>query len=345
MKTTGTDTLDFTRILFLWYSKNKRALPWRESRDPYRIWVAEIIFQQTRIDQGLNYYQRFVTRFPDVFALANAKEDEVLHLWQGLGYYSRARNMLVTARWLVEHHNGQFPNTAHELQKLKGIGEYTASCIASVCYGEPVAAIDGNLNRVLSRYAGIHDPVGSAKGKRAILQVADRYLDPERPGDFNEALMDFGSLVCKPIQPDCLQCPVSSGCYAYRSQLVHELPVKGQPLTRKNRFFHVLLSINHEGFIIRKRTRDDIWKGLWELPYFETTENEPSPFQGKLIVSRTHVLTHQKIHMSFYLTDHIPAEMRAANILRILPEDIARYAFPKPILAFLHEYFKKAGDR
>jgi A/G-specific adenine glycosylase len=345
MERSGADFFDFTRILFGWYRHNKRALPWRETRDPYRIWVAEIIFQQTRIDQGMNYYHRFVERFPDVFALADAKEDEVLRIWQGLGYYSRARNMLVSARQLVEHHRGIFPNTAKELQKLKGIGEYTASCIASVCFGEPVAAIDGNLTRVISRFAGIDEPIGSAKSKAAVLEAAGHYLDPARPGDFNEALMDFGSLVCKPLLPDCPHCPLSAGCYAHQTKRVHELPVKRQALTRKSRFFHVVLSINDAGFVIRKRASDDIWMGLWELPYIETSENESIPFQGSLIFSSTHVLTHQKIHMKFYLSEDYPTLGVANDTHRIHSEDIVRYAFPKPVLAFLQYYFKNTDEK
>ena len=212
--------MKFTRILEQWYNKNKRDLPWRRTRNPYHIWVSEIILQQTRINQGLDYYLRFLQKFPDIQSLAEAGEIEVLKIWQGLGYYSRARNMHAAAKEIMNLHKGIFPETYEEIRKLKGIGDYTAAAIASIAYGIPAPVVDGNVLRLFARFFGIKEPVDTEKGKKAVLEIAKQVINPRNPGDFNQAIMEFGALQCKPL-PDCRTCPLNSGCVAFKQKIVN----------------------------------------------------------------------------------------------------------------------------
>ena len=278
---------NFSRKLIDWYRENGRDLPWRRTKNPYLIWISEIILQQTRVVQGYDYYQRFVARFPDVFALAAADEDEVMKYWQGLGYYSRARNLHAAARRMAEA--GGFPVTYTGVRALKGVGEYTAAAICSFAYGMPYAVVDGNVYRVLSRWLGIDTPIDSAEGKKLFVRVADELLDRERPGLYNQAIMDFGALQCTPVAPDCLFCPLNDSCVARLKGIAGSLPVKQHKTKVTNRYFNYIYVRMGAYTFIHKRSGNDIWKNLYEPPLIETdrewTEEElyASPqFRGML---------------------------------------------------------------
>lgn len=244
-------------------------MPWKGERDPYKIWLSEIILQQTRVEQGLPYYQKFVEQYPDVHALANAPEDAVLKLWEGLGYYSRARNLHAAARKISHEMSGRFPDTFDSIRALKGVGDYTAAAIASFAFNLPHAVLDGNVYRVLSRFLGIETPIDSTAAKKEFAAHARDLLDPARPGDFNQAIMDFGATHCTPQQPKCATCPLQSGCVAFRLKKVGELPVKSKTLVKKDRFFIYLVVHYREQVFVRKRSEKDIWQNLWEFPMFE----------------------------------------------------------------------------
>lgn len=282
-------------IIIDWYKKNKRNLPWRESHDPYRIWLSEVILQQTRVDQGLAYYHRFVAQYPDVFSLAAADEQAVMKLWQGLGYYSRARNLLTAARQIVNNHNGVFPGERTSLLQLKGVGAYTASAVASIAFNEPVAVVDGNVARVLSRLFTIEEPVNTRAGEKMIEQLAEELLDRQQPGEYNQALMEFGALQCVPANrrrsrsalapsqspptqaapsstvptPNCPACPLNIQCLAFSQNNVDRYPVKLKKVKVKQRYFTYLV-ISHNGYTyIQQRTDNDIWKQMFEFPLIE----------------------------------------------------------------------------
>lgn len=260
--------------LSAWYKEHRRDLPFRQTRDPYRIWVSEIILQQTRMEQGLEYYIRFVGRFPDVAVLARAAPDDVMKVWQGLGYYSRARNMQAAARKILEQYGGQFPSTYDGLLALPGIGPYTAAAIASVCFDEPTPVVDGNVIRFLARLYGMDLPTDSAAGKKAVHELAMGLIDSRHPGDSNQALIEFGALYCKPRNPDCPRCIFSRECVAFRTDRVGKLPVKSAKTAGTPRHFNYLVvryrSRNAVFFFLKKREENDIWKGLYEFPLIET---------------------------------------------------------------------------
>lgn len=245
-----------------WYKENGRDLPWRNTKDPYRIWVSEIILQQTRVAQGYDYYCRFIRRFPDVNSLAEAGEDEVMKYWQGLGYYSRARNLHAAAREIAG--KGYFPDTYEEVRRLKGVGDYTAAAICSFAFGLPCAVVDGNVYRVLSRWMGIDMPVDSVKGKNYFRELAEELLVKEDPALYNQAIMDFGALQCTPSSPSCMFCPLSDSCVALQKGWVDRLPVKQHKTKVSERFFTYLFIISGDFTFIHKRTGDDIWKNLYE---------------------------------------------------------------------------------
>ncbi len=260
--------------LLEWYNLNKRQLPWRETCDPYKIWLSEVILQQTRVAQGMDYYHRFLIAFPDVQCLASADEQDVLKLWQGLGYYSRARNMHHTAKEIVENQNGVFPKSSEGLKKLKGIGEYTAAAIASICYDEPVAVLDGNVARVISRLYAIDTPVDTNTGRKIITELATSLLDTNHPGTFNQAIMELGALVCMPQSPGCAFCPLAFACEALKRKQVESFPVKTPKKAPKLRYLNYLVisfTKKREQFILmRKRTGNDIWKNMYDFPCIET---------------------------------------------------------------------------
>jgi len=312
--------MDFTAQLLQWYKNNKRELPWRDIRDPYKTWLSEIILQQTRISQGIHYYYRFLERFPDVVSMAKASEDEVLSLWQGLGYYSRARNLHHTARVIVQEHEGQFPASYLELIRLKGIGPYTAAAIASIAFDEPRVAVDGNVERVIARVFGIQTPVNTTSTKKQIHTIAQSFMDERHPGDFNQAMMDFGATICTPAAPKCCQCPFFAECFARKENKIRQIPHKNNKPKIRKRFFHFFLFYQNgsqKKLVVEKRRNNDIWKNLYQLPLVETkTAKLPHsqlktslPFLGQMSggwaatgepVHITHQLTHQRIEAFFY---------------------------------------------
>lgn len=309
--------MKFGGIIRGWYKKNKRALPWRSTSDPYHIWVSEVILQQTRVSQGLNYYQAFIGAFPDVAALAGADEDEVLNLWQGLGYYSRARNLHQAAKEVVEYLNGEIPRSYRELVKLKGVGDYTASAIASVCFGEPRAVVDGNVARVISRIFGVEEAVNSSAGSKLIDSLAMELLDREEPGNHNQAMMEFGALQCTPRSPLCHECPLEEQCYARRMGQVEKFPVKIPKRKPVERWIYYYIFICKGETVITRRTREEIWKSLYQFPGFESDKPlddrqmtdprmaaEPAPAYGNVAVERVsppvkHQLSHRTITARF----------------------------------------------
>lgn len=306
----------FSKTLITWYLQNKRDLPWRNTTNPYHIWLSEIMLQQTRVAQGLPYFLTFTEAFPTVFDLAKAEEEQVLKLWQGLGYYSRARNLHSTAKHIAKTLNGNFPDNYKDLLSLKGIGEYTAAAIASFSFNEKTPVVDGNVYRVLSRYFGITTDVASAKAKKEFTQLALELIDPENPALFNQAIMEFGALQCSPKKPDCSICPLNNGCLALSQKKVEELPVKLKKLKIKNRYFNYILVLdNTNKSIANKRTQKGIWYNLYELPLIETEHLETEieikqkieqQYPGKTEVSLlpseniVHKLSHQHLHIRFW---------------------------------------------
>ena len=300
----------FSAALLPWYREQHRALPWRETKDPYRIWLSEVILQQTRVDQGLAYWQRFVRKYPTVKDLASAPEGDVLKLWQGLGYYSRARNLLTAARQVMHDFAGEFPSTHAELLKLKGVGDYTASAIASICFGQPDAVVDGNVYRVLARVFGIDTPIDSTEGRKRFKELAQELIPTDHPGDHNQAVMELGAIVCTPKNYTCLLCPLQAKCVAFATGRIDELPVKTGSTKTRDRYFNYLHIRKGQGLYMRQRTGKDIWQGLWELPLVESAAplgpNELLARLGKGWHVRAqgeevkHVLSHQVIRAVFW---------------------------------------------
>ena len=339
----------FVSDLILWYKENERDLPWRKTKDVYRIWVSEIILQQTRVNQGLSYYINFVEQFPTVHHLANASEDTVLKCWEGLGYYSRARNMHHTAKYVSQELNGTFPESYDGLLKLKGIGSYTAAAISSICYNEHRTVVDGNVFRVLSRVYGIETPINTGAGKRKIEELAHTLNDGKDKGAFNQALMEFGALQCSHRLPNCAACIFNQHCRALKYKKVDLLPIKEKKLKIKHRYmFYFLIKNPHKQTIIQRRNQNDIWKGLYQFPLIETAKNisvrgvlASDDFERLInkqqvrITSETlikHQLTHQTLHLSILCIqlnsiDHFSEpEFKVINV-----DKINDYAFPKPL--------------
>jgi A/G-specific adenine glycosylase len=308
--------MNFSSILVKWYDFNKRDLPWRKTNDPYKIWISEIILQQTRVDQGLSYYNQFVSCYPKIFDLANASEDEVLKLWQGLGYYSRARNLHFTAKFICDNYDGLFPQTHKEILMLKGIGLYTASAISSFAFNLQHAVVDGNVIRVLSRIYGIYTFYDSSIGKKDFLKLAKKKLPTKNSDTHNQAIMEFGALVCKPKKPNCLDCVFNEECYAFNNSKIHILPRKINKVKVVSRYLHFLI-ISHldNVFLIKKKI--GIWSGLYEFPFIEysqmldnddvlLSEEWVSFFsKNKVTVNLVsplivHKLSHQKLHVKFW---------------------------------------------
>jgi len=261
--------MKFSGRIIHWYLLNKRDLPWRETKDPYAIWLSEVILQQTRVDQGLSYYHRFLTAFPKVKDLADAEEFEVMKLWQGLGYYSRARNLHSTAKSIVEKHGGVFPNRYEDIIALKGIGPYTAAAIASFAFGLPFATVDGNVYRILSRIFGLEIPIDSTEGKKQFAELGNELLDNTQPGLFNQAMMELGALVCNPKNPQCNICPFKKDCKAKALDLIDVLPVKEKKVKVKERVFHYLVMSDEKSVVMKCRGAGDIWQGLFDFPVIE----------------------------------------------------------------------------
>jgi A/G-specific adenine glycosylase len=326
--------MQFTDILLHWYEDNMRSLPWRGERDVYKVWVSEIILQQTRISQGWEYYLRFIDTFPNVKALAKADEEEVLRVWQGLGYYSRARNMHAAAKNVMEKHKGVFPKDYDSVRQLKGIGDYTAAAICSFAYGLPYPAVDGNVLRIISRVFGIHDNIMEGRTKKQITELCSKLIRNADPADFNQALMDFGSLQCTPKSPQCEDCPLKNECYAFQHDEVELLPISIKKIQIKDRFFHFFVCIQDSHIIIEKREKNDIWKNLYQFPLKETKGNKQ--LNHKLLYQTKHQLTHQTIHAFFYDFPNskiLPAP--AGQRLTVPLSELGNYAFPQLIVKFI----------
>lgn len=315
----------FSDKILDWYSKNKRDLPWRGSRDPYKIWLSEIILQQTRVAQGTPYYLKFITTFPKVSDLAEAEEETVLKLWQGLGYYSRARNLHAAAKTVVKDYEGRFPSTYKGLLKLKGIGDYTASAIASICYDERQAVVDGNVYRVLARFFGIATPINSTEGIKYFKKLAQEVLHKSNVRDYNQAIMEFGAIQCSPKNPNCNSCPVQDGCKAFQKKTMDSLPIKLKKTKVRKRYFNYLVPIytNEDGIsftLLQQRTGKGIWQNLWEFPLLESEKNIDlkavearygTQLNGVKPISITvfndaamvHKLSHQHLYTKFWIME------------------------------------------
>jgi A/G-specific adenine glycosylase len=338
-----------SKSLIKWYEANKRELPWRDISDPYRIWISEIILQQTRVNQGLSYYLRFIERFPDVKALAIANEDEVLKYWQGLGYYSRARNLHKTAQIIAEKHKGKFPNSYTDIVLLKGIGAYTAAAVCSFAYNQAYAVVDGNVYRVLSRLFAIETPIDSNKAKKEFSELATNMLDKSKPGIHNQAIMEFGALQCIPVQPDCNACPFQKTCKAYKLDLVDKLPIKASKTKVRERFFNYFLIQYQTKIYIQKRTEKDIWQNLYELPLiesnklFEPEEIGTNDFLTNIenieISSTTstfkHILSHQRIFARFFSVTVSDKNNYLNQLIEINCNEIDNYAVSRLTSLFL----------
>ena len=341
--------MNFSNTLLNWYNKNKRKLPWRKTKNPYKIWLSEIILQQTRVNQGLKYYEDFIHKFPNILFLAKSSEDKVLKTWEGLGYYSRARNLHKTAKIIVKEYNSKFPRNYEDLLKLPGIGPYTAAAISSICFNKKEAVVDGNVFRVLSRFFDIKTPINSTKGKKQFALKAKEILPEGNYGDYNQSIMEFGALCCTPYSPNCKQCVLKSECISFKKNNVNMLPVKESSRKLKNRFFEYFLVERNGFFLIKKRTESDIWKHLYEFPLLEyqlklsTDDIKQSKkfkhFKSKLkidafyeIKTTIHKLSHQKINCRFWSTHCLLSTKKNTPSLKwIKKENLKRIAFPRAI--------------
>ncbi|TAE38918.1 MAG: A/G-specific adenine glycosylase [Runella slithyformis] len=341
----------FAQNIVGWYHRHCRDLPWRHTRNPYFIWLSEVILQQTRVAQGTPYYLKFVEQYPTIFDLAAAPEQEVMRLWQGLGYYSRARNLHQTAQYIVQNLNGQFPDSYQKLLQLKGIGPYTAAAVASFAYNEAVAVVDGNVYRVLARVFGIDTDVASTAGKKEFAHLAAQLIDQAQPATYNQAIMEFGAIQCQPVSPDCLLCPLQGQCLANATGRVGELPFKTKKTKVRERFFNYLVFRQGNSIALQLRTNRDIWQQLYDFYLVETDdlvsdldqlplENTTGTITGPSRVY-THILTHQRIQAQFWqvhLADS-QAGVLPVGLQLYTPDEIE--ALPKPVLisAYLKEYF------
>lgn len=344
---------NISSILQGWYAENRRELPWRITKNPYHIWVSEIILQQTRVAQGLDYFLRFIERFPDVEALASADENEVMRLWQGLGYYSRARHLHAAAKQISSA--GCFPFTYEAVRSLKGVGDYTAAAICSIAYDLPHAVVDGNVYRVLSRLFGVETPIDSASGKREFTALAEALLDRSHPGEHNQAIMDFGAMVCTPQSPRCNECPLADRCVAKAEGKVNLLPVKQHKTKTSNRYFNYTYVRAGAYTFINKRVTDDIWRNLYELPLIETdceiseeefyalpqlramVADDEHPVFRLLRRGVKHVLSHRIIYANFYEV-LLPEETRSfSTFQRIREEELEKYPVSRLVSLFLEK--------
>lgn len=341
--------LYFRTQLMAWFAQNHRPLPWKGERNPYFIWLSEIILQQTRVEQGMPYYQRFVAAYPTVTDLADAPEDHVMKLWEGLGYYSRARNLHAAAKYIAYDCEGIFPKTYDEILKIKGVGVYTAAAIASFAYDSPYAVVDGNVYRVLSRYFGIDTPIDGGEGQKLFKALAQSLLDITQPANYNQAIMDFGATQCTPKVARCSSCPLMDSCTAMQQKQVDFLPVKAKKLIKKNRYLHYLVFKKEEQTWIRRREEKDIWQHLYEFPLIETEEPNIGDsliendafakfFFTKVIpirptkISRVYKqqLTHQTIYATFYELEISDEKLlKNSDFVKIFEKEIKNFAFPR----------------
>ncbi|HUH46956.1 MAG TPA: A/G-specific adenine glycosylase [Arenibacter sp.] len=343
--------MGFSRIILEWYAVNKRDLPWRETREPYFIWLSEIMLQQTRVAQGIPYYMKFVEAFPSIEDLAAATEGEVLKLWQGLGYYSRARNLHATAKMVAEKYNGIFPDTYGGLLSLKGVGDYTASALASICFNLPEAVVDGNVYRVLARYYGIDLPINSSAGKRYFKGLAEQVMDVGNIRDYNQGIMEFGAIQCVPKNPDCGACPLKSDCVALATNRIDSLPVKAGKTKVRNRYFNYLVLLDGSNkTLLRQRKGSGIWQNLYEFPLLESegeigleevernlskvvTVEEPAGIYLYNEEKVVHKLSHQHLHTWFWIV-YFDGQLK--NSIKL--SDLHSYPVPVLIADFINAF-------
>ncbi|MBQ4913100.1 A/G-specific adenine glycosylase [Maribacter sp. MMG018] len=347
--------MSFSEKILAWYRQNKRELPWRNTIDPYNIWLSEIMLQQTRVAQGIPYYNKFIDVFPTVYDLSNAKEEQVLKLWQGLGYYSRARNLHAAAKMVVEEYNGVFPRSYKELLTLKGVGDYTASAIASICYNAPHAVVDGNVYRVLSRYFGVETPINSTSGMKYFKELAQELLHATEIRDYNQGIMEFGAIQCTPQSPACSSCPLNDGCIALKEEKVKELPVKIKKTKIRKRYFNYLIPIYKDGeneryTLLRQRRGKGIWQNLWEFPLLESDreiglENIEEKYKDVLETSRAdkitlyndsfivHKLSHQHLYTKFWILEGTDRLKEGINVSKL-----DNYAVPVLLADFMKTF-------
>ena len=343
---------EFTRKLLQWNrSQNRREMPWKGEKDPYRIWLSEIILQQTRVEQGLGYYRRFITQYPDIHQLAAAPAEQVYKLWEGLGYYTRCKNLLHTAKRISAEMQGNFPRNYEEILQLKGVGPYTAAAISSFAYELPYAVLDGNVFRVLARYFGISEPVNSPAGRKIFESLATDLLDRKKPSVYNQAIMDFGATVCKPLSPGCTACTLRHGCHAFQKDLVLLLPVKEKKQLIRRRWFYFLVCEWNGRFAVRKRGSGDIWENLFEFPSFEAGLE----LSGRRLSSAARKsglltgysaftadgnfeqqLTHQRIHGHFFIVSLDHRKSLQGDWTWVAGDRIHKLAFPR----ILREYIR-----
>jgi len=349
--------MNFQNQIISWYEIHKRDLPWRNTTDAYVIWLSEIILQQTRVEQGLPYFNKFLAQYPTIADFAGATEAQILRLWQGLGYYSRGRNMLFTAQKINSLHNGIFPIQYDELIKLKGIGEYTAAAISSFSSGEVKAVLDGNVFRVLSRYFGIDTPINSTAGKKEFSMLAQNLVREQDAALYNQAIMEFGALQCKPKSPNCPVCPLQTSCYARQNNLVNDLPVKLKRGLKKERHFNYFICAEDERILVHHRMPGDIWQHLYDFPLIETNEAAnlsdshfltelKNNFGENVIVSpgvkMKHILTHQIIYVQFFdLDNYIINFNHNTNIKWVAWSDLDVLPQPKVITSYLNSHLTK----
>ncbi len=348
--------MDFTRSLLQWFdTSGHRPMPWKGEKDPYKIWLSEVILQQTRVEQGWQYYEKFTIAYPNVYALAAAEDEAVFKLWEGLGYYTRCKNLLATARRIVNDFNGSFPTTYEAILKLKGVGPYTAAAISSFAFDLPYAVVDGNVFRVLARYFGKDTPIDSNAGKVIFTQLANQLLDQKRSASYNQAIMDFGATVCKPRIPLCSTCILQPACQAYKQGSVNKLPLKEKILLRSTRFFSYFTFSQDDKVLVRQRPEKDIWNGLFEFYLVETEKAETwEPVKIKKLMSEQigtanysiqsispgfkQQLTHQVIHTQFIAVklQSVPASLQDYRL--VTRSALNKLAFPKSIRGYIDRY-------
>jgi A/G-specific adenine glycosylase len=342
----------FAKKLLAWnFSYNDREMPWKGEKDPYKIWLSEIILQQTRVEQGLAYYNRFITQFPTIQKLAKAPETSVFKLWEGLGYYTRCKNLIATAKYIAGELNGKFPDDYEDILALKGIGPYTAAAIGSFAFNLPYAVVDGNVFRVLARVFGIATPIDTTEGKKEFTTLANELLDKKQPGIYNQSLMDLGATICKPQQPLCSSCPLKLNCSGYLQGTIHLLPIKEKSIVKKTRWFYYLIIEHNNSVLVRKRGAKDIWENLYEFVLIEHDKILPLENIKKLpaikkIFSKTpfevikiskpyrQLLTHQTIHGQF-VTIKISAPLSVAGYEAVSQKKLGKLPFPKFITGYL----------
>lgn len=349
------DIILFQSKLHRWYKQYHRLLPWREVKEPYLIWISEIILQQTRVEQALSYYQEFIRQFPSVVHLANASEDTVLKCWQGLGYYSRARNLHASAKVIANEYNGIFPKSYENVRRLKGVGDYTAAAVCSFAYDLPYAVLDGNVYRFLSRYFALEEPIDSSSGKKIFAELANRLLDKKYSALHNQAMMEMGAIQCVAKSPDCDSCPLKESCLALKYDMVESFPIKTKKTKVRNRYFYYFFVKYQNGFFLRKRECNDIWKNLYEFPLLECSksmsteevlsQNDILRYLGSDFVllrisnARKHILSHQHIYSNcFYVEIKNLNECLLKYFTYVSFDEIAKFPISRLIEIFIDEY-------